>query len=156
MYCLCVSQCICMGVTPWPLAICFGQEDGGGGNWVWMVHDVQHGTVITSTRDDGRALVTPDRLENWYRDPVRFLSFSREQSRVVTGLLTRHNTLRRHLHLMGLTDRPLCRQCGAEDETSVHILSVWGFRLYQTRASKLLHFWARGHQQSNPGGHLAL
>jgi predicted amidophosphoribosyltransferase len=44
------------------------------------------------------------------------------KSRVVTGLLTRHNTLRRHLHLMGLIDSPLCRKCGAEDETSAHIL----------------------------------
>jgi hypothetical protein len=39
----------------------------------------------------------------------------------VIGLLTRHNTLRRHLHLMGLTNSPLCRRCGAEDETSAHI-----------------------------------
>ena len=41
------------------------------------------------------------------------------------GLLlafTRHNTLRRHLHLLWLTNRPLCRRCGAEDETSVHTL----------------------------------
>jgi hypothetical protein len=43
-------------------------------------------------------------------------------SRVVTGLLTGHNTLRRHLHLMGSIDSPLCRKCGAEDETSAHIL----------------------------------
>jgi hypothetical protein len=49
-------------------------------------------------------------------------SFNRMQSRAVTGLLTRHNTLRRHLHLMGLIDSPLCRKCGAEDETSTHIL----------------------------------
>jgi hypothetical protein len=48
---------------------------------------------------------------------VRFLSFNGTQSRVVTGLLTGHNTLRRHLHLMGLTDSPLCRKCGAEEET---------------------------------------
>jgi hypothetical protein len=41
---------------------------------------------------------------------------------VVTGLLTRHNTLCRHLHLMGLKDSPLCRKCGAEDEISAHIL----------------------------------
>jgi hypothetical protein len=41
---------------------------------------------------------------------------------VVTGLLTGHNTLRRHHHLMGLTDSPLCRKCAAEDETSAHIL----------------------------------
>jgi hypothetical protein len=40
---------------------------------------------------------------------VRFLSLNRIQSRVVTGLLTGHNTLRRHLHLMGLMDSPLCR-----------------------------------------------
>jgi hypothetical protein len=53
---------------------------------------------------------------------VKFLSSSREQFRVVTGLLTGHNTLHRHLHLMGLIDSPLCRKCGVEDETSAHIL----------------------------------
>jgi len=42
-------------------------------------------------------------------------------SRVVTGLLTGHNTLRRHLHLIGLLDSPLCRRCGAKEETSAHI-----------------------------------
>ena len=31
------------------------------------------------------------------------LSFDSIKSRVVIGLLTGHNTLRRHLHLMGLT-----------------------------------------------------
>ena len=53
---------------------------------------------------------------------ARFLSFNRIQSRVVTGLLTGHNTLRRHLHLMVLSDSPLCRRCGVEEETSAHIL----------------------------------
>jgi hypothetical protein len=53
---------------------------------------------------------------------ARFLSFTRTQSRAVTGLLTGHNTLRKHLHLMGLSDRPLCRRCRAEDETTAHIL----------------------------------
>jgi hypothetical protein len=33
-----------------------------------------------------------------------------------------HNTLRRHLHLMGLTDSPLCSKCGVEEETSAHVL----------------------------------
>jgi hypothetical protein len=41
---------------------------------------------------------------------------------VVTGLLTGHNTLYRHLHVMGLRESLLCRKCGAEDETSAHIL----------------------------------
>jgi len=53
---------------------------------------------------------------------ARFLSFNRTQSRAVTGLLTGHNTLRRHLHIMGLSDSPLCRRFGTEDETSPHIL----------------------------------
>jgi hypothetical protein len=52
----------------------------------------------------------------------RFLSFNRMRSRAVMGLLTRLNTLRRHLHLIGLIDSPLCRKCGAEDEISAHIL----------------------------------
>ena len=53
---------------------------------------------------------------------ARFLSFNRTQSRAVTGFLTGHNTLRRHIHLMGLSDSPLCRRWGAEDETSSHTL----------------------------------
>jgi hypothetical protein len=53
---------------------------------------------------------------------ARLLSFNRTQTRVVIGLLTGHNTLRRHLHIMGLCDDPMCRKCGTEEETSVHIL----------------------------------
>jgi hypothetical protein len=54
---------------------------------------------------------------------TRLLSFNRTtQSRVITGLLTGHNTLRRHLYITGLNDNPTCRECGTEEETSVHIL----------------------------------
>jgi hypothetical protein len=53
---------------------------------------------------------------------TRFPSFNRTRSRAVTGLLTGHDTLRRHLHLIGLSDSPLCRRRGAEEETSAHIL----------------------------------
>ena len=53
---------------------------------------------------------------------ARFPSFIRTQSGAVTGLLTGHNTMRRYLHLMGLSDSALCRRCAAEDETSAHIL----------------------------------
>jgi hypothetical protein len=42
--------------------------------------------------------------------------------RVVIGLLTGHNTLRKHVYLMGLSDSLLCRGCGAQDVTSAHIL----------------------------------
>ena len=53
---------------------------------------------------------------------ARLLSFNRTQSRVVIGVLTRHNTLRRHLHVMGLSNNHTCRKCGTEEETSVYIL----------------------------------
>ena len=53
---------------------------------------------------------------------ARLLSFNRTQSRVVIGLLTGHKTLRRYLHIMGLCNDPICRKCGTEEETSVHIL----------------------------------
>jgi len=50
------------------------------------------------------------------------MTFNRIQSRVVTGLLTGHNTLRRRLYLLELLDSPLCRKCGVRGETSAHIL----------------------------------
>jgi hypothetical protein len=53
---------------------------------------------------------------------AKFFTFNRVQSRVVTGLLTGHNTLRRHLYLLGLLDSPLRRKCGVREETLAHIL----------------------------------
>ena len=37
-------------------------------------------------------------------------------------LLTGHNTLRIHLHLIELNNRPLCRRCGMEEVSSARIL----------------------------------
>jgi hypothetical protein len=47
---------------------------------------------------------------------------NRTHSRAVIGLLTGHNTLRKHLYLLGLLDSPLCRRCGVKEKTSVHLL----------------------------------
>jgi len=44
------------------------------------------------------------------------------KSRVVTGLLAGHNTLRRHNYIKGLIDSPVCWRCAAEEETSSHVL----------------------------------
>jgi ribonuclease HI len=52
------------------------------------------------------------------------LSFNRTQSRIVTGLLAGINTLRRYLYTMRVSNNPICRKCGTEEETSVHILCV--------------------------------
>jgi hypothetical protein len=50
---------------------------------------------------------------------TKVMSFNRAQSRAVIGLLTGHNTLRRHLYLLGLQDSPLCRKCGVMEGTRV-------------------------------------
>jgi len=42
------------------------------------------------------------------------MTFNRIQSRVVTGLLTGHNTLRRHLYLLGLLATPCVGSAGWE------------------------------------------
>ena len=60
--------------------------------------------------------------ENGRWDLIRRLKVSRIQSRLVTGLLTGNNALRRHRCIMGLIDSPLCRRCGAADETSDYVL----------------------------------
>jgi len=55
---------------------------------------------------------------------ARLLSSNTTQSSVVIGLLTGHNTVRRHLYIMGLSNNPICRKCGTVEETSVHIYCV--------------------------------
>ena len=70
-----------------------------------------------STQRQARELISGPDLAT--RAPL--LSFNRIQSRVVIGLLTGHNTLRRHLYIMGLSNNPTCRKCDTEEETSVHI-----------------------------------
>jgi hypothetical protein len=87
------------------------------GRWLGNQHQRRWQDLGNSQRQTQKLILEPSR-GTW----IRFLSFSREQSRVVTGLLTGHNTLRRHLHLMVVIDSLQCRKGGAEDETSVHIL----------------------------------
>jgi hypothetical protein len=49
---------------------------------------------------------------------TRLLSFNRIKSRVITGLFTGHNSLRRHLYIMGYIDSPICRRCGTKEDTA--------------------------------------
>jgi len=53
---------------------------------------------------------------------IRLLSFNRIKSRVIIGLLTAYNSLRRHLYIMDLIDSPICRRCGTKKETSARVL----------------------------------
>jgi hypothetical protein len=71
-----------------------------------------------STQRQARELISGPNLATG----AHLLSFNRTQSRVVIGLLTGHNTLRRHLFIMGPSTNLTCRKCGTGEETSVHIL----------------------------------
>jgi len=53
---------------------------------------------------------------------TRLPSFNKTQYRVVTGLLSGHNTLRRHLYIMGLIDSLWGRRSVAEEQNSDHVL----------------------------------
>jgi hypothetical protein len=44
------------------------------------------------------------------------------QFRLIAGLLTGHDILRRHLYIMAFMDNPMCRRCGADERTSAHVL----------------------------------
>jgi hypothetical protein len=80
-------------------------------SWVWW-------RGLGNTQRQGQELISRPCLGA----KARFQSFDRTESRAVTGLLTGHNTLRIQLYLMGLSDSPLGRRYGAEDETSANIL----------------------------------
>ena len=71
-----------------------------------------------STQRQARELISGPNLAT----EARLLSFNRTQSRVVIGLLTEHNTLRRHLYVTGLSNNPICRKCGTEQKTSFPVL----------------------------------
>jgi hypothetical protein len=95
---------------------------------------------LSSTQRQARELISnPSPSAN-----NRRLPFNRAQSRV-SGLLTGHNTVRRHLHLMGLTNSPLCRRCRAQDETSAHILCECEALASLRHAHELLFLQPRGH-----------
>jgi len=87
------------------------------GCWLVNQHRAQW-QGLGNTQRQARELISGPSLGT----RAKFLTFNRIQSRAVTGLLTGHNTLRRHLHLLGLLDSPLCRKCGVREETSAHIL----------------------------------
>jgi len=66
--------------------------------WIDNQHMVMWRRLISTHRQAQKMILGPSPAVK-----TRFLSFTRTQSRVVTGLLTGHNSLRRHLHFMGLS-----------------------------------------------------
>jgi hypothetical protein len=85
----------------------------------WLVN--QHGALwrgLSDTQRQARNFISGPSLGT----RAKFMTPSRIQSKAVTGLLTEHNTLRRHLYLLELSNSPLCGWCEAGEETSAHVL----------------------------------
>lgn len=69
-----------------------------------------------------------------------YLRLSRGNLRLITGILTGHCQLRKHLHTMGLVETPICRACEEEDETVEHVLTTCP-ALAHLRESMLGELW---------------
>ncbi|KAJ8913990.1 hypothetical protein NQ315_008982 [Exocentrus adspersus] len=50
------------------------------------------------------------------------VSLNRANIKIITGLLTGHDRLNKHLNTIGLSPDSRCRLCGTSDEDSVHVL----------------------------------
>jgi len=77
----------------------------------WLVN--QHGAqwrVVGDTQRQAHEFILGSSLGT----RAKFMTCNRTQSRVVTGLLTGHNTLRRYLHLLGLLTAPCVGSAGWE------------------------------------------
>ena len=58
------------------------------------------------------------------RHRKEILNSTRNNSKKLTQILTGHANLNRHLHIMGLSDTPLCSKCEEEEETVQHYISI--------------------------------
>jgi hypothetical protein len=72
-------------------------------------HLVRWRGLVGTMRQDQELISGPNTVAR-----TALMSFNRAQSRVVIGLLTGHNILRRHLHIMGLLDSPCGGNVGLE------------------------------------------
>ena len=118
-------------------------------HWVINQHRVRW-CGLDGTQRQAQELIMGPNLDA----KAKLMSFNRTQSTAVIGLLTGHNTLRRHLHILGLTDSPLCRKCGGVEETSAHILCECEALASLRHVSGLLLFGAGGYSEHKFGGHL--
>ena len=79
------------------------------GQWLVTQHGVQWRVLGDTQRQTPEFISGPS-----LGTGAKFMTLNRIQSMVVTGLLAGHNTLRRHLYLLGLPDSHLRWKCGCE------------------------------------------
>jgi len=60
--------------------------------------------------------------------PVNYLlSLSRKALRLLLQVITGHNTLNKHMFVMGLNSSPFCNKCEEGNETSLHFVGSCPF-----------------------------
>jgi hypothetical protein len=85
---------------------------------VWIKLQQIHWTNVAGHRQSKLMMGKPSQSL-----AAHFLRLSRTQIRVVTGLMTGHCSLRKHLQTMGIfKENPVCRSCSEEEETTSHIV----------------------------------
>jgi ribonuclease HI len=85
----------------------------------WIVRQHQnHWNRVSGLRHSKSMMTSPSKALT-----AEILKLTRNQIRTMTGLITGHCTLRKHLHTMGIyKDEPVCRLCDEEEETASHII----------------------------------
>jgi hypothetical protein len=53
---------------------------------------------------------------------AQLIKLSRNNLRLITGILTGHCNFNKHLFIIGITDSPLCRASRETEETVIHVL----------------------------------
>lgn len=86
-------------------------------NWVKRNHE-SYWARISGHRHSKQMMTRPSSTLT-----VDLLRLNRKQMRLVTGLITGHCGLRKHLHNMGIfRENPLCALCGEDEETASHVI----------------------------------
>ena len=84
--------------------------------WAEIAH-LKYWESVTTCRQSKLWLVGPHLNVTRY-----LLRLSRDTLRNLVSVITGHGKFRKHLHRMGLSENPLCLECGLEEETSFHFV----------------------------------
>ncbi|KAJ8915461.1 hypothetical protein NQ315_003224 [Exocentrus adspersus] len=98
------------------LGISRGSINGALSRWAYRRLEISW-RMNTGCRQAHNFLYGPDRSKTAW-----LLNLGRKALNQMVGILTGHCRLRRHLHLMGIEESPLCPECGEGEDTPIHLL----------------------------------
>ncbi|KAJ8910193.1 hypothetical protein NQ315_005621 [Exocentrus adspersus] len=93
-----------------------GSINGALSRWAYGRLEISW-RMNTGCRQAHNFLDGPDRSKTTW-----LLNLGRKALNQMVRILTGHCRLRRHLHLMGIEESPLCPECGEGEDTPIHLL----------------------------------